>query len=375
MNHQSESYSKKTHYMKLLYFSLSEKSFKFIEDLPNEIFYEIFDYLDFYDIYQTFSNLNTRFENLIHNSNLPVSINVSSMSKSNLKHYQNDVIMPYKHRITSLHLSNPFSVDMIFSPVQIVYRFERLRTLIFDNIKSKYLPNILKYLVKLPNLTSLTLIPIDRDHSLQNLYQCIVRLPVLKYCKISLPSPNYSVLSLPIATDKTSPVEHLVLNCNLFLSDLNILLSYVPYLRRLKLSLLNGNRLDPSETFSCSCSNLTNLSVRMETVPFDKFETMAKKLFNRLEILHLSVSTNDDYLNGRRWEKLILSAMPRLDIFDLEYKNVIQNIDDNTRLIYNSHFGEFSTSFWFQRKWLFDYKFYSEDYRNRVIFYSIHPYR
>ena len=39
----------------------------FIENFSNEIFYEIFDYLDGYDIYKAFSNLNNRFENLLIN--------------------------------------------------------------------------------------------------------------------------------------------------------------------------------------------------------------------------------------------------------------------------------------------------------------------
>ena len=54
-----------------------------LEDLANEIIYEIFDYLDIYHVYQGFSNLNKRFRNLLEDSNLPIQINISTMTKSN----------------------------------------------------------------------------------------------------------------------------------------------------------------------------------------------------------------------------------------------------------------------------------------------------
>ena len=36
-----------------------------IENISNEIIYEIFDYMDGFDMHQAFTNLNNRFENLI----------------------------------------------------------------------------------------------------------------------------------------------------------------------------------------------------------------------------------------------------------------------------------------------------------------------
>ena len=47
-----------------------DQSIASIENLSNEIFYEIFDYFDGCDIYQAFSNLNYRFQQLIHSPSL-----------------------------------------------------------------------------------------------------------------------------------------------------------------------------------------------------------------------------------------------------------------------------------------------------------------
>ncbi|CAF5054351.1 unnamed protein product, partial [Rotaria sp. Silwood1] len=86
------------------------------EDLANEIIYEIFEYLDVYHVYQGFFYLNIRFQNLLINTNLPIQINIPTMSKTNFELYHQNMIKPNKHRIDLLHLSNPFTVDIIFSP-------------------------------------------------------------------------------------------------------------------------------------------------------------------------------------------------------------------------------------------------------------------
>ncbi|CAF4272180.1 unnamed protein product, partial [Adineta steineri] len=79
----------------------STKSVSYFEDLSNDIIYEIFEYFDFDYIYETFSNLNQRFVNLIINSNLPIKINISSISKPIFQRYYTDIIIPYRHRIKS----------------------------------------------------------------------------------------------------------------------------------------------------------------------------------------------------------------------------------------------------------------------------------
>ncbi|CAF2793501.1 unnamed protein product [Rotaria sp. Silwood2] len=162
-------------------------------------------------------------------------------------------------RITSLCLSNPFIVDVIFSPVRIASNFTRLETLIVDNIKSKYLINILNYLSFLPNFSSL----------------------VLKYCKISL--KEYSdFYSLPISTNVISPIEHFVVTHQFCLNNLNALLSYISQVRRL--------------AFHC-------LDERNSDINFDKFELMIKSLFSQLQILHLTTNYDKTFVDSNRWEQ------------------------------------------------------------------------
>ncbi|CAF1630729.1 unnamed protein product [Rotaria magnacalcarata] len=115
------------------------------ENLANETIYEIFQYLDVYHAYEGFFNLNRRFTNLVIHRNLAIQINVTTMSKSNIDDYHNNVIKPKKYRINYMRLSNPFTVDLIFSPPHTICDYIQLKTLIFDNIDTKYLVNILKH--------------------------------------------------------------------------------------------------------------------------------------------------------------------------------------------------------------------------------------
>ncbi|CAF4086070.1 unnamed protein product, partial [Rotaria sordida] len=84
------------------------------EHLYNEIIYEIFEFLDFVQIYEIFSNLNIRFQNIIVNSNQSIKIKLSLISKLIFKRFYTRIIMPDKHQIKSCDLSNPFIIDHIF---------------------------------------------------------------------------------------------------------------------------------------------------------------------------------------------------------------------------------------------------------------------
>jgi hypothetical protein len=59
----------------------------------------MFEYLDFYDVYNGFFHLNKRFQHLLLHSTLPIKMNTPTVSKSNFERYYEDIIIPNKHRI------------------------------------------------------------------------------------------------------------------------------------------------------------------------------------------------------------------------------------------------------------------------------------
>ncbi|CAF1381122.1 unnamed protein product, partial [Rotaria sordida] len=87
----------------------------FIENLSNECFYEIFDYLDGYHIYNAFSNLNYRFQQLLNSSSLLFKIKIDSPSNKLYTNICKQITLINKHRIFSFDLYLPIENKHFFS--------------------------------------------------------------------------------------------------------------------------------------------------------------------------------------------------------------------------------------------------------------------
>ncbi|CAF1083596.1 unnamed protein product [Rotaria sordida] len=342
------------------------------EDLSNDIIYEIFNFLDFRHAYDAFSNLNKRFQNFLTNLSLPVNIDMSSMSKLDFQSYYKQIIIPNIHRIKFLHLSNPFSIDIFLTHNCIVSKLIRLETLILYDIQSKDLENLLTCLISLPYLTSLVMSNIDEGRVTKNLYHEIFHLPMLKYCKISF--NNYLLMesSLHISINECSPIEHLIINNDFNIHELSALLSYTPQLRRLSLS--NLWQCSNEQIISCpiKLNHLTHVSLNMNNITFDQFEILIKHLFFQLQVLYITITDDKTYLDANRWERLILSYMPYLRIFDIQWEYFPQkNVYTADIFMIES----FRTEFWLERQWFFTSTLESaSDGCYRVLF-STNPYR
>jgi hypothetical protein len=273
--------------------------------------------------------------------------------------------MSNKHRISSIHLSNQFTIDSIFTPIRIVSKLTHLQNLHINNMQSKYIKKFLKYLSYLPNLSSLTLIIIDSIENKNQLYHRIFRLPVLKYCKIKL-SKLIECEPLPIAMiNEYCSIEHLVINNGCQLHELISLLSYVPKLRHLSLYDLYGILMKSS---SIRLDSLTNISIHKTNMTFDEFEFVIRNYFQQIQVLHFSRNFDEEFLNANRWQRLILSHMTQLRVFD--FHCIMSGFDKNRFEYLINHFN---SPFWHQRKWFFTHSSTSVD--GRATFFSTNPYR
>jgi hypothetical protein len=75
-----------------------------IEHFSNEIFYEIFDYLDGISIYEAFSNVNYYFEQLLNSSSLllKMKLEYSTSNKIFMKNYEK-ILSLNKYQIFSIN--------------------------------------------------------------------------------------------------------------------------------------------------------------------------------------------------------------------------------------------------------------------------------
>ncbi|CAF1505881.1 unnamed protein product, partial [Rotaria sordida] len=327
--------------------SSSRKSCTHFEDIPNEIIYDIFEFLDVHHMYTTFFNINIRFQNLLTDSNFPIKINLSLTSRSTFEHQYKHIIMLNKHRISSLRLSNLFTIDMIFSPIRIVSKFIRLKTLHINNIQSKYVEKLLKYLACLSYLSSLIIIVVDCVENKNKLYRRIFRLPVLKYCKVKMTKFVESE-PLSIAINKYSSIEHLVINNGCYLHELISLLSYAPQLCRLSLHDLYGTFIEQTESHSIVFNYLTHISIKKTNMTFDELELLIRNHFPQIQSLYFSRNFDDEFLNANRWERFISSYMSQLRIFDFHCAISAFNQQNFQDLL-----NHFNSPFWIERQWFF----------------------
>ncbi|CAF4582832.1 unnamed protein product [Rotaria sp. Silwood2] len=342
------------------------------EDLSNEILYDIFEFFDSYDIYEIFSNLNNRFYYLIIHSSLPLKLNFSFLSKTTFQHRYNTILMSNIHRIISLQFSNHLLIDYFFTSFSFDSSFIRLEILTLHNTKFDTLISILTTLPFLPRLYSLIITIIEKIRSPDDIYCLIIRLPVLKYCKLSFELWNRNI-NLPLNNDEYSYIEHLIINTKCNLDQLNNFLIYLPNLNHLscEISTLNSKQIN----MSIISKNFVKLCLKLEDTSFDEFEWCISCFSHQLQSLSISTQRDIEFLNADRWEKLILCQMPHLCRFNFRHQIITdENMIDYSR--YHLLIDKFKSSFWTNRQWFFTHQHYKlKDFTSWIIFYSIQPYR
>jgi hypothetical protein len=292
------------------------------------------------------------------------------MSKSKFDHYHQNIIIPNRHRINILRLSNPFTVDIVFSPPRIISKFLQLETLILDYIDPTYLKNILNHSIHLPKLHSLSIHLIDHIRNSTDLCLQIFRLPKLKYCKLNFQIMDYLELS-STETNIFSPIEHLVFKPFFPFESLNNLLSYVPQLRHLSIDVIHNCYHIQMDFSPLALKSLKHVALKLHSMNFNRLEQIVQTFFRYTEVLHITSSKDPSYLDAKRWEELIVSSMPNLRIFDFSHNG----LPGNNVLTYHDLIDQFNSSFWISKQWFFTHEHTWQENSDNGIFYSTDPYR
>ncbi|CAF3283472.1 unnamed protein product [Rotaria sp. Silwood2] len=345
-----------------------------MEDLANEIFYEIFEYLDLYDIYKGFYNLNIRFRNLTIHANVLTKINPSIMSNSNFEDYYQNIIKPNQQQINFLRLTNPFAINIIFSSSRTILNFYSLETLILDNLHNKKFEQFFDYFIRLPNLHSLNISLNECIKSLYILFCQIFRLPKLKYCKIEYYIENEKKpLYVDLNYNFSSTIEQLIINGPFPFNTFNNLLCCLPKLKYLSInSIVESHRISEIKELSpIELKYFKNIFLKFDYIHFGKFEKIVKDFFHHVQTLRLTIIGDKRSLDAKQYQELITSYMPYLRIFDINHEYSIEKND----LTYHDIINQFNSSFWIENKWFFTHQHRRTHGSHTGIFYSTVPYR
>lgn len=334
-----------------------------IEDLSNEFFYEIFEYLYGHEIYNAFSMLNYRFQQLLTSSSLFYNVSISdSIFKGSNERAVKELLLNHKHQILSLNIYLPSKNNEFFSSLSIDSSFNHLESICLNELPAIMLTKLLTSLSSLPQLFSLYIDIENRLSDLTEVYQLVFSLPKLKHLTISTSNTALDGLSLPIATeDQFTTIEYFSIDHDCRLDELITLISYTPDLYHLKLMNLLESNSNDEIMIPISFPNLTHLIIESTYINFDEFSEFIIETECNLKVLKLSTySYALDYLDSNQWEQLISNYINDLDEFDFE---CYQDIDPESGSWpdYES-VDQFNSSFWIERQWTFEVNMSSTDY-------------
>ncbi|CAF1208570.1 unnamed protein product [Rotaria sp. Silwood1] len=344
-----------------------------IEDLSNELFYEIFEYLDACKIYYAFSNLNYRFQKLINSSSLLLKLKLddSKSEKIFMNNYQ-QILHLNKGQIFSIHLWTSENTNQIISTVTIDSSFNCLESLVFYGIKSDVLISLLPTLTCLSRLFLLTIEIWSNIKDLGNIYRLIFNLPKLKYINFrAMESSDDITISLPIViNEQISSIEHLIMEHPCAFDELSAITSYTPNLHHLKFLSLTNRKVNIKSIKPMILPNLIHLSIHIyRKMSFNVFEIFISKLNSKIKVLSLTTIFEDiAYLDANRWENFILTKLPQLEKFYFKYSAYFE--ENYQTPMYFGQRDQFVSSFWLQRGWILEIEVEDEN-----IIYSIRPYQ
>ncbi|CAF0992894.1 unnamed protein product [Adineta steineri] len=279
------------------------------------------------------------------------------MSKSDFNKRSINIIRPYMNQIISLQLSEPFFIKNFFRKFPIDTSFNRLESLVLNDLNVDDDVSILNSLAQLPRLFSLKIFCYDCNE-LFIIFQSIFLLPVLQYAKI-LCSNFGARFPFPLATSdnqRSMTLEYLAFDGPPHFSSIYNLLSYTPGLRRLSVDQIWRDRYTPLIQFILP-RNLTSISLCHCRLSFDEFASFIAIVGSELNFLRISIVHQTALSNAYQWQQLILHHMPRLRTFLFDYHGSLnKDADGNNRC--RTLLDEFSSPFWIERQWFFAHSHY-----------------
>lgn len=321
------------------------------EYLPNEILIECFEYLNGFEIFYSFGQLNNRFNILIEN--IPLNINFQDINKSVFDQFRTKMLLnpKIKNQIYSFKISDK---DQCF-----------LAKILLSSIPINELSGLEKFELIIPIQFSELISFLEEGHDSE--FYLNIKLTDLLQCKLhtlSIPLIHSSVLD----SQKPSSIINLTISqCNLH--DMYCILKHFSMLKYLHVGHMKyihfyNTDIYSNDQYGIRLKQLIIDEYNDEFINFQKFIKQTPNLKN----LTISNSIHKDMINAYQWENLITSFLPYLKIFKFKFTHSLRRQCQDTVI---DQFKQFQTDFWQkQHHWYTEYVIQE---RNAIVYTPPYP--
>ncbi|CAF3460064.1 unnamed protein product [Rotaria socialis] len=285
------------------------------ESLPNEMLFEIFEYLDALHLLGAFYGLNARFNKFLNDSFKLYRLDFRSVSKTNFTTVCQLHLPSITDKIISLYLTDddetPNLPEIFLSYNFTLDQFVHLKSLSLQLIQSHdVLSKILVQCHRLSYLTHLKLIECVFNNEENYLVNNIWSLPKLINCHIDDIMPNglyFSKLSVKSTSIKYLSMKNII--CDLV--SLTYVLEQTPCLERFNAAIISTEK---NEKLHIRTSVLIGLHLSFR----GSIQTMMNLFQQLCNLRYLTLTTTYLILNGHEWQNILSQYLPKVELFRLK---------------------------------------------------------
>ena len=259
--------------------------------LPNEILLMMFEYLNVYDLLQSFYNLNQRFNNLIQSMPL-YHINLSNIERKGVFDYHQYSVIPkiqYQQNETAIVLDID---DDLCNCIRILDQLKlmNLKSLRIKNLNedsSTYLLSILPIFTQLTYLRIQSKVSLNLDQFLQ-----LITMPSLKQFQLLFLNYYYPAYASIESQIPLSNIEDLCVYRYFRIQQFQELLRYLPKLKRLFTYIKSGSYFMPiNNNLHQFVPDLNDLQLYVQNLGIDSLLLFSKSfLLYEIEMSFSSLS-------------------------------------------------------------------------------------
>jgi len=240
------------------------KQISLFTDLSNDLFFEIFDYLDVLDLFQGFFNLNQRFNLVLIDRHVCFQANMIALKRNEFSIYKNIILPMIGCYIRYLSISDELNY------LQII-----LRSISFTNLQSIRLYyvklNELKVILENCRLKSILIDTnyIQNEKHLNEIFQILFNQQLdLRSIRCNFHTNLYFLEE----NNKLSKLRRVIIDCECFSSDFIVLISQLPELRHISARINDQNReyMDKDIDHLTGNESLRSLILSIENIELNR---------------------------------------------------------------------------------------------------------